>query len=195
MNAFTNSPLIKLTRFEHGIIRRKVDVLIGRAGFTDTDRHSLRQELTIRLMQSLCRFDPKKAHRKTFSTTVVERSVAKILRFQRAEKRNCQRVQSLNVRVRDRDGYVELGEMIGAAEYDARRGRSTPCPNRQVELEHDLKSVIASLPAELRELAELLKDNSLTQIAKQMNVSKRRLRTLISELREVFEENKLRFYL
>ena len=63
MNAFTNSPLIKLTRFEHGIIRRKVDVLIGRAGFTDTDRHSLRQELTIRLMQSLCRFDPKKAHR------------------------------------------------------------------------------------------------------------------------------------
>jgi len=195
MNAFTNHRSIKLTRFENGIIRRKVDVLIGRAGFKDTDRHSLQQELTVRLMQSLSRFDPRKAHRKTFSTTVVERSVAKILRFQRAKKRDCRRLQSLNAPVRINGGSVELGDTIGTAEYDARRGRATPCPNRQVELEHDLKAVIASLPAELRELAELLKDQSLVQIARKMNVSKRRLRTLINELREVFEENNLRFYL
>lgn len=195
MNALTNPALIKLTPFEHGIIHRKVDVLIGRAGFTDTDRRSLQQELTIRLMQSLSRFDPKKAHRKTFSTTVVERSVAKILRFQRAEKRNCRHVQSLNARIPSRDGIVELGETIGTAEYDARRGHATPCPNRQVELKSDVHSILANLPADLRELAEHLKTKSLKQAAREMKVSRRRMRILITKLRDVFEENNFRFYL
>ena len=67
MNALTNPPSIQLTTFEHGIIHRKVDILVGRAGFTDADRRSLQQDLTIRLIQSLRRFDPKKANRKSFS--------------------------------------------------------------------------------------------------------------------------------
>lgn len=195
MNALTNPPSIQLTTFEHGIIHRKVDILVGRAGFTDADRRSLQQDLTIRLIQSLRRFDPNKANRKSFSTTVVERSVAKILRFQRAEKRNCRHVQSLNARIPSRDGIVELGETIGTAEYDARRCYATSCPNRQADLEHDIAAVIAGLPPELRELAELLKTKSIRQAAQEMNVSRQYLATLVDELREAFEENNFQFYL
>ncbi len=195
MNALTNPPSIQLTTFEHGIIHRKVDILVGRAGFTDADRRSLQQDLTIRLIQSLRRFDPKKANRKSFATTVVERSVAKILRFQRAEKRDCRHVQSLNAPIPSRDGIVELGETIGTAEYDARRGCATSCPVRQADLEHDLAAVIAGLPPELRELAELLKTKSVRQAAQEMNVSRQYLATLVDELREAFEENNFQFYL
>ena len=141
MNALTySSSEIQLTRFEHGIIRRKVGQLIGRAGFTQNDRHSLIQELTTRLIHSLRHFDPQKAHRKTFATTVVEREVAKVLRFQQAEKRDYRRIRSLNVIVPSSDGMVELGATIGTDEYDARRGAATPDRNRQVDLEHDVQS-------------------------------------------------------
>lgn len=195
MNAVANPPAIRLTSFEHGIIHRKVNILVGRAGFTDADRESLRQELTLRLIQSLGQFDPAKADRKSFSTTVVERSVAKILRFHRAEKRDCRHVQSLNVPISNRAGVVELGDTIGAAEYDARRGCATPCPKRQADLEHDLAAVIAGLRPELREVAERLKTKSVRQAAQEMSVSRQYLRTLVDELRGVFEENNFQFYL
>ena len=195
MNALTTPFSIQLTKFEHGIIHRKVDILIGRDGFTDADRRSLQHDLTIRLIQSLKSFDPKKADRKSFSTMVVERSVAKILRYQRAEKRDCRRVQSLNAPIPCSEGLVELGETIGTAEYDARRGCTTPCPNRQAEVKHDVNAVIAGLTPELRKLAELLKTRSVRQAAQEMNVSRYYLTTLVSELREVFEKNNFQFYL
>ena len=195
MNAFVSPSEIQLTRFEHGIIRRKVGQLIGRAGFNRNDRHSLVQDLTTRLIHSFQHFDSKKAHRKTFATTVVEREVAKILRFQQAEKRDYRRIRSLNVIVSSSDGFAELGATIGTDEYDARRGVATPDRNRQVELEHDVGAVLDSLPAELRELAEQLKSKSLSQIAREMDVPRYRLRCQLQFLREKFEAENLRLYL
>ena len=90
---------------------------------------------------------------------------------------------------------MELGDTIGTAEYDARRGCTTRCPNRQAELKHDVNAVIAGLTPELRKLAELLKTNSVRQAAEEMNVSRHYLTTLVSELRNVFEKNNFQFYL
>ena len=194
MNA-KNSTSIRLTRFEHGIIRRKVGQLIGRAGFNKNDQSSLVQDLTTRLIHSFQYFDSKKAHRKAFVTTVVEREVAKILRFQQAEKRDYRRIRSLNVIVSSSDGFAELGATIGTDEYDARRGVATPDRNRQVELEHDVGTLLDSLPQELRELAEQLKSKSLSQIAREMDVSRYKLRCQVQQLREIFEAKNLRLYL
>jgi hypothetical protein len=74
-------------RFIRGIIKRKVNQLIGRAGFTLQDRESLEQELFTRVLQSLPRFNPEVAHRNKFVTAVVERYVANMLRNKKAEKR------------------------------------------------------------------------------------------------------------
>ena len=126
---------------------------------------------------------------------MVEREVAKILRFQQAEKRDYRRIRSLNVIVPSSDGLVELGATIGTDEYDARRGAATPDRNRQVDLEHDVQAVLDSLPAELRDLAEQLKRKSLSQIAREMDVPRYRLRCQLQELREKFEAENLRLYL
>ena len=52
MNALFRSRALELTRFEHGIIRRKAGQLIGRAGFSTADRRGLEQELAARLIQA-----------------------------------------------------------------------------------------------------------------------------------------------
>ena len=62
-----------LGRFEFGIVRRKVSQLIGRAGFMKQDAERLQQQLLLRILQSLPSYDPAKAHRNKFVTTVVER--------------------------------------------------------------------------------------------------------------------------
>src|SRR5262249_7843035 len=72
-----------LARFARGIIRRKVRLLVSRAGFTKQDRQDLEQELVLRLLQSLDLFDPEQAHPNVFITTVIERAVAMILRERR----------------------------------------------------------------------------------------------------------------
>ena len=75
----------KIDRFTRGIVRRKVKQLIGRAGFTKQDHEDLEQELFVRVLQSLPRFNPGQAHRYRFVTTVVERYVANMLRRNAAD--------------------------------------------------------------------------------------------------------------
>ena len=196
MNALFRSRLLELTRFEYGIIRRKAGQLIGRAGFSTADRRGLEQELAARLIQAFQGFDPQKADRKAFATMVVERSIAKILRFQNAEKRNHRRTQSLNVRVKSAtDGWVELAETIGTDEYDARRGCATPDREKQIELQQDVQALLDSLPADLREIAEQLKHKSVAQIARDLDLPRSTLRYRLRELREWFEAENLQFYL
>ena len=57
------------------------------------------------------------------------------------------------------------------------------------------RAVLDSLPAELRDLAEQLKRKSLSQIAREMDVPRYRLRCRLQELREKFEAENLRLYL
>lgn len=195
MNVLNPPSLIPLTKFEVGIIRRKVDSMIGCAGFTEADRKSLEQDLVLCLMQSLHRFDPAIADRKAFSTTVVVRNASKMLRYRFAQKRDVRRVQSLNLTVNQQGRPVQLAETVGAAEYDARRQSQSICPTREFELQHDLEAALAKLPDELRELAERLKSKSLKEIGRELNISRRKLRKQVKELRDRLEKENLRFYL
>lgn len=199
MNAINKIPrrsATELTRFDQGIIRRKVSQLIGRYGLTYQDRESLTQELTTKLLHSLASFDESKAHRNVFVTTVVERDVAKIVRHQRAEKRDYRRISSLNAMVPfGSEGYVELGATIGTDAYDARRRQDTRSPEEHAELVQDVADLLSSLPAELRELSERLKEKSLAQIARDMDVPRSTLRARLAELRARFESADMRFHL
>jgi len=186
----------ELTRFDRGIIRRKVSQIIGRNGFTYQDRESLEQELIRRLLHSFASFDKTRAHRNVFVTTVVERDVAKILRDCRAEKRDRRRVSSLNVLIpQGQEGRVEVGATIGMEEYDARRCQETRTNQEFAELKQDLADLLNQLPDDLRHLAEQLKQKSLSQIAREMGVPRTTLRERLNELRKRFEAADMRFHL
>ena len=193
---FTEEFNQKLDRFTHGIVRRKVKQLIGRAGFTQQDREDLEQELLLRVLQSLPSFDPKQAHRNKFVTAVVERHVATILRNKRAEKRNDQLVASINVTVEVEGlGAVELAQTVSEDELAARLGRKRRSAEDLANLALDIATVIAAMPKDWQELAERRKTQSMQEIADDLGVPRTTLNETMQLITARFKRAGLREYL
>lgn len=183
-------------RFIRGIIRRKVNQLTSRAGFTRQDRDDLEQDLFVRVLQSLPKFDPDQAHLNKFITTVVERYVANILRNKRAEKRDHRRISSLNVMIEiTEEGPTELAQTIGDRELDARIGRQRRTEEELAQLALDLADMIATLPESWRTLLELRKTRTMQQAADEMGVPRTTLNDWMRRIRQRFENSGLQDYL
>ncbi len=183
-------------RFTHGIIRRKVRQLTGCAGFTRQDGEDLEQELLVKVLRSLPKFDPDKAHRNKFITTVVERYVANILRNKQADKRDHRRICSLNVTIEvTEEGPIELADTISDRELDARLGRSRLRDEELSDLALDLADFIASLPENWQTLLELRQSQTLQQAADAMGVPRTTLNYWIRRIRQRCEDAGLRDYL
>ncbi len=186
----------RLGRFEFGIVKRKVRQIVGRAGYTRQDKEDLEQELLTRLLQGLKSFDPDVAHRKSFVTAIVERAVATILRDAEAQKRDHRRISSLQRLVDLTDeGPTELAETIGDREYNGRRCRDPRSDEDLAQLVTDLAEVIDSMPGELRDLAERMKTQSISAIAREIGVPRTTLNDAVRRLRQRFEQTGLRDYL
>jgi RNA polymerase sigma-70 factor (ECF subfamily) len=186
----------KFDRFSLGIIRRKVKQLITRAGFTRQDREDLEQELFARVLQSLPSFDPGQAHRNKFITAVVERFVANILRDKQAGKRDYRRACSLNITIYvANEGPVELAETISRRELDARLGRNPRSDEELAQLACDIADVLATLPNDLQDLAERLKSETVSEIARDTGVPRTTLNESVRRLRRRFERAGLKDYL
>ncbi len=186
----------KIDRFTRGIVRRKVSQIIGRVGFTNQDRSDLEHELILRVLQSLPSFDPGQAHRNVFTTTVVERFVANILRDKQASKRDHRRISSLNVMINiTNEGPTELAQTIGQRELDARRNVRPRSDEDLSQLARDLADIIATLPADLRDLAERLKSQTVSEIARDKGVPRTTVNHWVHRLRQRFEQARLRDYL
>ena len=173
-------------RFIRGIIRRKIKQLIGRAGFTRDDCDDLEQEMLARVLQSLPQFDPNRAHRNRFVTTVVERYVANILRNKRAEKRDFRRICSID-HIATLDGKRSTEVMDHC--------RVVRDQEELTQLAIDVADLLAELPDHLRSLAERLKMNSISAIARETAVPRTTLYGQIHRLRQVFESKGLSEYL
>jgi RNA polymerase sigma-70 factor (ECF subfamily) len=164
---------IVFDKFTRSIIRRKIKQLVGRAGFTRQDREDLEQELMLRLLQSLHRFDPDQGHQNVFVTTVIERAFAMIVRERLAKKRDGGVVRSLD------DEPVD----------------SLPSDQEAFDLASDLADILARLPDDLRALAERLKSQSVSQAARDLGVPRTTLQRQVQRLRQIFEDAGLRIYL
>lgn len=187
---------LRLSQFEYGIVQRKIRQMIGRHGFTRQDWDDLEQELLTRLWQGLRSFDPSVAHRNAFVTAIVERSVATILRDASAEKRDRRRITSLQERTSaTEEGSAELSESISRREYNNRRCRDPRDDEDLALLTSDVSTAIASLPEDLRDLAERLKTQSISAIARDLGIPRTTLNDAVRRLRRCFDDMALRNYL
>jgi RNA polymerase sigma-70 factor (ECF subfamily) len=186
----------KIDQFTRGIVRRKFAQLIGRAGFSKQDRDDIEQELILRVLQSLPSIDPVQADRNVFITTVVERFVANILRDKQADKRDHRRVGSLSVMIDIKEGgATELAQMISQRELDAQRGVQPRSDEDQAQLARDLADTIATLPFDLRDLAERMKTQAVSKIAREIGIPRTTVNHWVRHLRQRFEQAGLRDYL
>ena len=183
-------------RFLRGIIRKKANQLVHHAGFTHQDRKVIEQDLSLKVLQSMPQFDPKRSHFKQFIATVVERHVATILRDKKAQKRDCRGVRSLNEIVdNSEDGPIELAETISTSDHDKRLGRKLRSDTDLADMCLDVAVVIGSLPEKLLELAEYLKTDSISEISRRTGVPRTTLNERLKKLRQLFEDKSLQEYL
>jgi RNA polymerase sigma-70 factor (ECF subfamily) len=95
----------------------------------------------------------------------------------------------------DDNGPIELGETISQREYNARRRRFPRSPAELAQLAGDVADVLAKAPEELRDLAERLKTQSVSEIARDTGVPRTTLYEAVRHLRRRFESAGLKEYL
>lgn len=138
------------------IIKSKARRLVGRSGLRAQDRADLEQELSLHVFQKRPRFNPRRGSWTAFVRRVVERYGENLVRARRTAKRYGGPTDPLTDAVPARD------------ENDARA--------------RAVLEAVAGLPAELREVAELVLSGSVAAAARELGVSRS---TVYARLREI----------
>jgi RNA polymerase sigma-70 factor (ECF subfamily) len=180
-----------LDKFAAGFIRQMARKLVGKFGFTESDRDDLEQELVAELVARFPKFNPSRGKRTTFTSSVLKNKVANLLRDRRALCRNRGRSpESLNAESRLSDGRtVETAQLIDDSARLAHTGRLPQNPEELARLRFDLQQVIPHLPEKLRDLCQLLLEGlSVTEAARTLGVSRatvvKRQRQILNRFRD-----------
>jgi len=179
------------------LIKYKARQLVGRVGFTESDREDLEQEMVLDLLRRLPKFDPKRAGRNTFIARIVEHKVATIIEAQKAGMRDYRLCScSLNDRLEDEEGRsIERMETIDQEDYLRRTGKLSRPMSELRNLSIDLRSAVQTLPPELRELCKRLQTESVTEISRDTGIPRGTIYESIKKLRAIFEDAGLKDYL
>jgi DNA-directed RNA polymerase specialized sigma24 family protein len=169
------------------LIHCKVDELIGRYGLLEADREDLQQELGLQILLSAPRFDPARAKKKAFTRRVVNNKIAALLRHRKRTKRQERQRTSLSAVEHTASGEVqELGEAISADRHAAYRGYYSTCPAEAFDRSQDVAHVLASLPDDLRAVAEKLQHDSKAEVQRKLGLSKHAMAEVLQQLRARF---------
>jgi RNA polymerase sigma-70 factor (ECF subfamily) len=191
-----NTPPPEVDRFARGLIRKKANQVIGRAGITAQDREDLEQELILGLLRRRRSYDPRRGRSTTFSRLAVVHVLANVLRARHAKKRGAGSTTSLSKRVTTDDGvHADLGQTVAAGDQDKHRGRRPRTPAEAADLARDVTDILEVLPTELRDLAVRLKTDTITQVARDLGKPRSTVASWVRQLRQRFEQADLRDYL
>lgn len=168
------------------LIRTKARELCRVPGIRRDERDDIEQELTLRLLQKLQSFNPRKSSFYCFAGVVIDRVSKNLLRDRFCGSQPPAGVVSLQMLVVSPEGdIVRLAELVADAERDNRRGRYTASETELTDLKIDVGAVLATLPPDLRELAQRLTTSSLRQIASGTGEPWLHLRRRFARLRKV----------
>lgn len=178
------------------IIQHKARQLVGRVGFTESDREDLEQELMLDLLSRLPRYNPDRAQRNTFIARVVEHKVATIIEARQAGLRDYRLCRcSLNDRLEDEEGgCVERGETIDEEDYLRRTGRLSRPAAELRDLSIDLCKVLEQTSPELRELCGRLETDTVSEVSRATGIPRGTIYESLKKLRTIFEDSGLREY-
>ncbi|MBE7457435.1 MAG: sigma-70 family RNA polymerase sigma factor [Phycisphaerae bacterium] len=167
---------ITLDEYTTTLISLKARALVGKYGFTKSDREDIEQDLTLGLLTRLSCFDPDKARSATFVRMVVDDCTASLIRKRKALVRDYRRSTSLDElqELVDQDDSENLAELS----YDDREQR---------ELAIDMAEALKQLPAELRSIAEALRDGgNLAEVARAHGLTREAARWRVKKIGEHF---------
>lgn len=177
-------------KFSTHLIRATAKDLVSEGTFPPADLEDVIQNLRLALIEQADNFDPEKASWCTFVKTVIHSAAISLRRHRYAGCRSLPSdAVSLNARIEDVDGQpAELGSLVCEEEYRTGRGQDTVSQTEQVDLALDVQLVTEGLADELREICELLKLHSVSQAARIMGMSRKKMLLRMEELRAHFRD-------
>jgi RNA polymerase sigma-70 factor (ECF subfamily) len=179
------------------LIKNKARQLIGLAGFTESDREDIEQEMLLDLLRRLPKFDPRRAQRSTFIARIIEHKIATLIEAQEAAVRDYRkRAFSLNEEMKDGDGAtVERGDTFDQDCYLRRTDQVSNSTCLAHDLSIDLRVFLAALPPELRTLCEQLAGESVADLVRRTGTPRSTIYESIKKLRRLLEDAGLDEYL
>jgi len=170
------------------LVRIKARQLVGKAGFTESDREDIEQELILHLIERLPEYDPRRSSRHTFIARVVEHKVADLIRYRTAGMRDPRRVErSLDEPVTGAEG--EQADLASMTPGDERT------PGEPHDAAIDLAEALEGLPPHLRALCKRLPEATIQEIADEFGVTRRTVYRWIEEIRARLGETGFGVYL
>lgn len=179
------------------LIRLKAYKLRKRSEFRHEELEDLEQELRMALIASYPNFDPHIAHWNVFAHTVIERTVASLLRERRAQCRDQGDTVSHSAEI-ILDGHqkVSLSSQLLPEQQAFLVGEAERPQPERLDLMVDVNAVLAELTPEQRNLCDLLMAGlNITQIAKELGVHRSTLYPRLKTLREIFAYKGIQKYL
>jgi DNA-directed RNA polymerase specialized sigma24 family protein len=135
-------------------------------------------------------FDPDVAEWGAFVRTVVDRELTSISRQKNLKRRgNGKKPLSINVLVPGEDGPIELAQLLGPWHQDAVTGRDRQSNVQEFERTLDVQELVRQLPDGLRQLAERLQQQKISDIAREMGIPRTTLLRDVQRIREFFESH------
>ena len=167
--------------------------LIGKLGITIDDLPDIEQEIMIEIVTKLPDFDPEKANKKTFIRMLIDRKIADLLQIRKAAKRGYENlILSLNTEFEDDDGNTsEFIDEINQDDYFLRNGKSSRTNLDDLELSFDVVTIVGMLPENLRKICCLLSENTKTETARILGISKKKLYADIEKIEHFFRKHGL----
>lgn len=186
----------EIDSFTRGFVRKSARQLVGRYGFKLQDRDDIEQRLYLKLAKRLHTADPDSPKWKAFVAITVRRHITTMIRDRGAKKRDPRRVGSLDVSIGAKDGPMQLAGEVSDHEVPSRRSHVKRTSQELVELLHDAAECLADLTEDKhREFCERLKRDSISQVARDMDIPRTTAHGWVAKLRRQFEERGLRDYL
>ena len=179
-----------LNDYARTLIRVKARQLVRRPEFTVCEAEDLEQELTLRILVQLDRFDPTRSSINTFFARVVNSAVAMLIRERGRIKRNGGegvQIESLEKMVEQTDGSpAPLWASISDQDAHRRHQSRTLTEEEAMQLRMDIESVLKQLPLDLRSICEQLMDGSKANSRQASQLSRRKDQAAMSLIREQF---------
>lgn len=177
-------------QFSTHLIRATARELVREGTFPASDLDDVMQDLRLALVEQAGNFDPEKAAWSTFVKTVVRLAAISLRRRRYAACRAAPPdLVSLNVLCDDGDGEpAELGMTISEEEHRTGLGLDHVSHTEQVDLALDVQQATAGLSDELRAICELLQFHSISETARRLGLSRKKLQMRMEELRRHFRE-------
>lgn len=166
---------ITLDEYAMTTIRAKAAQLIGRYGFTKSDRKDIEQDLVLELLVKLRGFDPGRARKSTFISMLVNCAVANLIRRRLAARRGAGAGRRSIDEIIAVDGAT-LAELIESGiDFVA-----------NVDAKLDLLDVLEALPPKLRRIADLLREDGISDVARKTGRTREAIRHAVRAMREHF---------